>query len=185
MPLKVGSGSSELCLDVCPDCYNAFEQDNPCGPGGPLKPDGFSRNCKHYRFCFNARCDPHKHVPPSARQAIIAQIWKDIVKGDSAFQEAGHIFTKKGIAAILDENQYGLRATLAGHLHKNLQTRHVYNSIWNILQGTMQAREKLGENMFNVVSRSLDFCRVVYSSKYTKLVILILYVCQDWPRTSI
>ena len=72
MPLKVGSGSSELWCDVCHDCYNAFEQDNPCGPGGPLKLDGFSRNCKHYRFCFNARCDPHKHVPPSARQAIIA-----------------------------------------------------------------------------------------------------------------
>ena len=43
----------------------------------------------------------------------------------------------------------------------------------------MQAREKLGEDRFNVVSRSLEFCRVVYGSQYTKLVILILYVCQD------
>ena len=86
-----------------------------------MKLDGFLRNCKHYRFCFNARCDPHKHVPPSARQAIIFQIWKDIMKGDSASQEAGHIPTKDCIAAIFDENQYGLRANpLAGHLHKNL-----------------------------------------------------------------
>ena len=71
-----------------------------------------------------------KHFPPSARQAIIAQIWKDIMKGDSASQEAGRILSKDGIAAILDENQYGLRANpLAGHLHKNLETRHVYHSI--------------------------------------------------------
>ena len=102
------------------------------------------------------------------------------MKGDSAFQEARQILTKDGIAAILDENQYGLRASpLAGHLHENLQTRHVYHSIWNILEGIMQAREKLGEDRFNVVSRSLEFCRVVYGSQYTKLVILILYVCQD------
>ena len=39
----------------------------------------------------------------------------------------------------------------------------------------MEAREKLGEDRFHVVSKGLEFCRMVYGSEYSKLVILVMY----------
>ena len=41
LPLKVEHGSKEIWCDVCNDCYNAFEQDNPGGPGGTMNPEKF------------------------------------------------------------------------------------------------------------------------------------------------
>ena len=150
------------------------------GPTGSLKKDGFTRCFKHWRFCYNNRCDPPDHEPPSSRHALVAQTWKGIMKGDSASQQAVQILGKSCIAIILDVNQYGLRSNpLDGHLPHANRTRHLYDCMWNVLNVTLEAREKLGKDRYNVVSKSLEFCRVIYGSQYSKLVILILYVCQD------
>ena len=55
LPLKVKHNSEDLWCDVCNDCYNAFETDNPTGPGGTvglqgkLGSDIFQKCCKHLR----------------------------------------------------------------------------------------------------------------------------------------
>ena len=40
LPLKVNPNSEDLWCDVCNDCYNAFETDNPTGPGGTIELQG-------------------------------------------------------------------------------------------------------------------------------------------------
>ena len=59
---------------------------------------------------------------------------------------------------------------------------------------TIEAKTKLGEARFHVLSKGLEFCRVVYGSDYSKIVILVVYVCRhcgcapacdfDWWRVG-
>ena len=79
--------------------------------------------------------------------------------------------------AILDENQFGLRKRpLGNHLPEKLQTPHVTRCIYKCFEATMEAKTKLGDARFHVISKGLEFCRVVYGSDYSKIVILVVYV---------
>ena len=42
----------------------------------------------------------------------------------------------------------------------------------------MKATEKFGKQNYSVLFKSLEFCRILYGSEYSKLVILIFFVCQ-------
>ena len=132
--MKVEHGSKEIWCDVCNDCYNAFEQDNPGGPGGTMNPDRLSRRCRHWRYCANARCDPKKHPPLKAKQNIAATILKDTKRGDSATREAARFFGLDDIAAILEANQFGSRKNpLDGHRHpisRSLMPTIAFGTAW-------------------------------------------------------
>ena len=43
----------------------------------------------------------------------------------------------------------------------------------------METKTQLGEDRFQVVSKGLEFCRVVYGSDYSKIVVLVMYVCKE------
>ena len=45
-------------------------------------------------------------------------------------------------------------------------------------EATMYAKTKLGEARFDVLSKGLEFCRVVYGSDYTEIFIRVVYVCR-------
>ena len=42
----------------------------------------------------------------------------------------------------------------------------------------METKTKLGDARFHVISKGLEFCRVVYGSDYSKIFILVVYVCK-------
>ena len=46
------------------------------------------------------------------------------------------------------------------------------------MEATLGANKIFGEQRFSVLSRGLDFCRAVYGSDDTDLIILIAFVCQ-------
>ena len=70
----------------------------------------------------------------------------------------------KGIHRILHDNKYVLgpnkppESILKGHMW-NATLCHC---IWNTLDSTLSLRDKLGKMHFNVLSKSVDFCRCFY-----------------------
>ena len=122
----------------------------------------FQKCCKHWRFHSTMRTDPKVHLTLKAKQNIDNAVLKDMMHGDSAFQQAANLFGTKCIMAIFDENQFGLRKTqLDNHLPEKLQTPHVTRCIYKCLEATMDDKAKLGDARFHVISKGLEFCRVV------------------------
>ena len=52
--------------------------------------------------------------------------------------------------------------------------------MWNAMEGTLKAKSKNGEQKFIVLSKRLEFCRVVYGSDYSKVVVFFLFGCQQY-----
>ena len=64
--------------------------------------------------------------------------------------------------AILEENQFGLRKEPQdGHLPEKLKIPEVVNCVYNCLEAAMEVKAKLGDARFHVISKGLEFCRVV------------------------
>ena len=80
--------------------------------------------------------------------------------GDESDRHTAGIFIRAGIQVILEDNQFGLRprdTILNGRVPRLLQTTHLHDGVWNALEATMKAREKIGQQQYSVLFQSLKF----------------------------
>ena len=114
-------------------------------------------------------------------QSLANMIYKEVMdtKEPEAMQAAEKL-GPKGIHRILHDNKYGFGPSKT---LESLLTGHPWNAtlchcIWSTLDATLSLRDELGKIHFKVLSKSLDFCRCLYVVEYSRLAILIVYVCQ-------
>ena len=182
LPLLIMRKHMERRCIVCYCCYHGHELDNPNGPGVEVGGNRFKRLCRHYKYCHNARCNPHATRILERSQQIAARIYNEIMeRGNDDNRYAVRLLLQVGIQSILDDNRFGFRpqgTILGGRLDLTVQTRNLHDRIWNVMEAALRATYKFVEQPINILSRGLDFCRVLYGLDFTDLLILIFCLCQ-------
>ena len=182
LPLLIMRKQMERGCIVCYCCYHGHELDNPNGPGVEVGGNRFKRLCRHYKYCHNARCNPHATRILERSQQIAVRIYNEIMeRGSDDNRYAVRLLLQVGIQSILDDNRFGFRpqgTILEGRLDPTVQTRNLHDRIWNVMEAALRATYKFVEQPINILSRGLDFCRVLYGLDFTDLSILIFCLCK-------
>ena len=131
LPIIIVCKTLEQWLDVCCTCCNEHEQGNPKGPGGEMTGNLFRQQCRHHRFCYNARCDPRDTKIPERSQQIVDRVYNDVlVCGNDDDKKAVKIFGIQGTRSGAEDNRNGSRhggTILDDHLDPEHRSRNLYD----------------------------------------------------------